>query len=121
PSRVEGVWAGSYGAKAGSFHAVNDPANGHKCVEIGFKCIAFRKNGVPFCDAERNSVLVKVIAYGDFSAKGVTTSIQRKPSQIVRVCLDQNWHRQSGKFDRIGDALFIAEVRQNNKNAINSL
>jgi hypothetical protein len=73
---------------------------------------------MPFCDAERNSVLVKVIAYGDFSAKGVPTSIQRKPSQIIRVSLDQNWNVQSGKLNRVGDALFIAEVGQNNKDAI---
>ena len=110
PSGVEGVWSGADGAQSSALHSVDNPANRHKCVQIRFERIALRKNGVPFRDAERDAVLIKVIANGDFSAKGVTTPIQRKASQIIRVCLDQDRNVQSRKLNRVGDTLFIAEV-----------
>ena len=71
-----------------------------------------------FRNAERDAVLIEIVANGDLPAKGITTPLQRKPGKIIWVCLDQDRNFQSGKLNRIRDALLIAEVGQHNENAV---
>ena len=47
--------------------------------------------------------------------------MQREPAQIIWIRLDQNWNLQSGKLDRVGNALFIAKVGQYHQDAVDLL
>src|ERR1700676_3318828 len=76
---------------------------------------------MPLGDTERESVLIKIVTDRDLPAKGVSAPLQRKPVQIIGVRLDQDRNLQSRKLDGVGNALFIAEVRQHDQNSIDSL
>jgi hypothetical protein len=81
-----------YGADGGSSHSVDNPANGHRLVEVRFKCAALGENGVP-CDFERNTLLIEAIANGDFPQKGVSPTA---PTRIVMGSLQRHRGKTRG-------------------------
>ena len=70
---------------------------------------------------KRDTILPQIVTNRHFAAESIAASLNAELRQVVRISLHQNWDTQSGEFDRVRDALFVAEIRQRDQNALDAV
>ena len=115
---VEVIRARADGAETGGLHTPDHAAHPGELRQIRLEGIRVGVNRVFGRDAERGVVLVEVVAHRDLAAERVPPPFQVELVQVVRERLHQNRDVQAGELDRLRDALFVAEVRQADQDAV---
>ena len=67
---------------------------------------------------EGDAGLLEVVADGDLAAEGVAAAGDAEGVKVVGVGLNEDRDVQTGEFDRVGDAFFVAEVGEDDQNAV---
>jgi hypothetical protein len=69
-------------------------------------------------ERELDARLDEVIAHGNFSAERVASASNAKLIEMIGICLDENRDVQSGESECIEDTFFVAEIGQDNEDAV---
>ena len=67
---------------------------------------------------ELDARLHQIVADRNLAAKRVAPPGDAQLVQVVRIGLNQHGHVEPGQFERVGHALFVAEIRQHDEHAV---
>ncbi|MGC4031260.1 MAG: hypothetical protein QM754_05875 [Tepidisphaeraceae bacterium] len=116
---LERARPGTDRAEAGPPQSRHRPARGHELGEVDFEARVFQRvNDVLLRQREFDAGLVQVVANTDFATERIPATLDAEQVQVVGVCLDENRHVEFAELEDIGDAALVAEVRQDDDDAV---
>lgn len=115
---VERAGPGANCAEPRAAQAVDDAADAEEPVEVLSEALRSRQADVLACERELRASLHKVVADGDLAAERIAAARGRELVQIVWIALDEDGHVQTGHLERVRDALFVAEIREADEDAV---
>ena len=115
---IKRAGTGTDGPQTHAAHAVDHPAHAEELRQISDETGGCRVRHVLAGEGELDAGLHQVVAHGNLAAIGIAPAGGGELGQIVGVALDEHRHIKLGQFERVGYALFVAEVRQADEDAV---